>query len=65
VVPAKAPGLVIVFGALSQSLAEALGLYVSRAEAEQVVKNWDRDEPDRIGELTVEKIELGDPMSLS
>ena len=37
---------------------EALGLFVDRQMAELMVENWDRDEPDRAGELYVESVEL-------
>ena len=37
---------------------EALELFVDRKIAELMVKNWNRDEPDRAGELRVEPIEL-------
>ena len=37
---------------------EALELFVERQMAELMVENWDRDEPDRTGELHVEPIEL-------
>jgi hypothetical protein len=39
-------------------LAEALELFVDRQMAELMVDNWDRDEPDRAGELYVEPVEL-------
>ena len=37
---------------------EALELFVDRQMAELMVENWDRDEPDRAGELDVEPVEL-------
>jgi hypothetical protein len=37
---------------------EALELFVDRQMAELMVENWDRDEPDRAGELSVERVEL-------
>ena len=37
---------------------EALELFVDRQMAELMVENWDRDEPDRAGELYVEAVEL-------
>jgi hypothetical protein len=37
---------------------EALELFVDRQMAELMVENWDRDEPDRAGELHVEPVEL-------
>jgi hypothetical protein len=39
-------------------LEEAIELFTERREAELVVENWNRDEPDRAGELHVEPIEL-------
>jgi hypothetical protein len=37
---------------------EALELFVDRQMAELMVENWDRDEPERAGELHVEPVEL-------
>jgi hypothetical protein len=37
---------------------EALELFVDRQMAELMVENWDRDEPDRAGELHVEPVGL-------
>ena len=37
---------------------EALEVFVDRQMAELVVENWNRDEPDRAGELHVEAVEL-------
>ena len=37
---------------------EPLELFVDRQKAELMVENWDRDEPDRAGELYVEAVEL-------
>jgi hypothetical protein len=37
---------------------EALELFVDRRWAELMVENWDRNEPDRAGELYVEPVEL-------
>jgi hypothetical protein len=39
-------------------LEEAIEIFTERREAERVVENWNRDEPDRPGELRVEPIEL-------
>ena len=41
-----------------QMIDEALELFVDRQMAELMVENWDRDEPDCAGELSVEPIEL-------
>jgi hypothetical protein len=37
---------------------EALELFTSREDAEPIVQAWDRDEPEQVGELRVEEIEL-------
>jgi hypothetical protein len=37
---------------------EALELFGDRQMAELMVENWNRDEPDRAGELYVEPVEL-------
>jgi hypothetical protein len=37
---------------------EALERFVDRQMAELMVENWDRDEPDRAGQLYVEPVEL-------
>ena len=37
---------------------EALERFVDRQMAELMVENWNRDEPDRAGELHVEPVEL-------
>jgi hypothetical protein len=42
----------------SGSIFEALELFVDRRMAELMVENWDRDEPDRAGELYVAPVEL-------
>jgi hypothetical protein len=49
---------VLFYGVVSESSEEALALFVERREAERIFENWDRDEPDRAGELRVEPIEL-------
>jgi hypothetical protein len=49
---------VLVYGVVSDELEEAVELFATRREAELVVQNWDRDEPERAGELRVEPIEL-------
>ena len=36
---------------------EAIELFVDRQMAELMVENWDRDEPERAGELYVEPVE--------
>jgi hypothetical protein len=46
------------YGVVSASLEEAIEFFADRREAERVVENWDRDEPDRAPELHVEAIEL-------
>jgi hypothetical protein len=37
---------------------DALELFVGRQMAKLMVGNWDRDEPDRVGELYVAPVEL-------
>jgi hypothetical protein len=49
---------VLFCGVVSESSEEALALFVERREAERIIENWDRDEPDCAGELRVEPIEL-------
>ena len=47
-----------VYGVVSERLEEAIELFADRREAERVVENWVRDEPERAGELRGEPIEL-------
>jgi hypothetical protein len=47
-----------VYAVLSEQSDEALYLSIDRRMAERMVDNWDRDEPDRAGELHVEPVEL-------
>jgi hypothetical protein len=48
-----------VYAVVSEQMSdEALKLFVDRQMAELMVENWDRDEPDRAGELYVEPVEL-------
>ncbi len=47
------------YGVVADSLEEAIELFTERREAELVAENWNRDEPERAGELRVEPIELG------
>ena len=49
---------VIFYGVVDDNLEEAIELFTNRREAERVVERWDRDEPDRAGELDVEPVEL-------
>jgi hypothetical protein len=37
---------------------EVLELFTRREEAEAIVQAWDRDEPEQVGSLRVEKIEF-------
>jgi hypothetical protein len=46
------------YGVVSAFLEEAVDLFATREEAEAVVRAWNRDEPDRAGELRVEPVEL-------
>jgi hypothetical protein len=43
---------------VSDSTEEAVELFTSREEAEAIVQAWDRDEPDEVGALRVERIEF-------
>ncbi len=48
-----------VYAAVREQISdEVLELFVDRQMAELMVENWDRDEPDRAGELHVEPVEL-------
>jgi hypothetical protein len=48
-----------VYAVVSERMSdEALELFVDRQMAERVVENWDRDEPDHAGELSVEPVVL-------
>ena len=49
---------VLFYGVVSDELEEAIELFANRREAERIIENWDRDEPDRAGEPRVEPIEL-------
>jgi hypothetical protein len=46
------------YGVLSYELAQVIEVFATRAEAEAVVANWDRDEPDDAGVLEVISLEL-------
>ena len=48
----------LVFGVVSLLVDEAIELFVERREADLMVENWNRDEPDRAGELHIEPVEL-------
>ncbi len=48
----------IVYGVISSKTEQAVELFVNREDAEEVVSNWRRDEPDDAGALRVEAIEL-------
>jgi hypothetical protein len=45
------------YGVMNDRL-EAIELFLDRRDAERLVANWDRDEPERAGELRVEPIEI-------
>jgi hypothetical protein len=49
---------VLFYGVVSDSTEEAVELFTSREEAEAIVQAWDRDEPEQVGALRVEKIEF-------
>jgi hypothetical protein len=46
------------YGVVDQSLEEAVELFLRREDAERVVRDWDRDEPEQAGLLYVEAVEL-------
>jgi hypothetical protein len=46
------------YGVVSEATEEAVELFTSREEAEAIVQAWDRDEPDQVGSLRVEKMEF-------
>jgi uncharacterized protein YaaQ len=48
---------VIFYGVVDDNLEEAIEV-LHESAAERVVESWDRDEPDRAGELDVEPVEL-------
>jgi hypothetical protein len=54
-----------VFAVVSKETDQVIELFLSRAAAEEIVANWDRDEPERAGELRTEAIELAASTSLS
>ena len=54
----RAPHLRVHAVVSEQMSDEALELVVDRQMAELMVENWDRDEPDRAGELHVAAVEL-------
>jgi hypothetical protein len=48
-----------IYAVVSEQMSdEALELFVDRQMAELMVENWNRDEPDRACELSVEPVEL-------
>jgi hypothetical protein len=49
----------IVYGVVSAETEETIELFVRREDAEEMVENWRRDEPDEADLLRVERIELG------
>jgi hypothetical protein len=49
---------VLFYGVVNELSNEVLELFVERREAERVVENWDRDEPDEAGVLKVRPIEF-------
>jgi hypothetical protein len=46
------------YGVVCDSLEEAIELFTDRRQAELVVENWNRDEPERAGKLRVERVDL-------
>jgi hypothetical protein len=49
---------VLFWAVVSDSTEEAVELFTTREEAEAIVQAWDRDEPEQVGALRVEPIEL-------
>jgi hypothetical protein len=49
---------VLFYGVISDKLEEAIELFADRRDAERVVVSWNRDEPDRAGELRIESLDL-------
>jgi hypothetical protein len=49
---------VLFYAVVVDPLDEAIEVFIERRKAEHVVENWNRDEPERAGELHVEPIEL-------
>jgi hypothetical protein len=47
---------VIFYGVVVDDLEEAIQRFSDRRDAERVVEDWNRDEPERVGELHVEAI---------
>jgi hypothetical protein len=46
------------YGVVDSWLEEAVELFLRREDAERLVRDWDRDEPEQAGLLHVEVIEL-------
>jgi hypothetical protein len=46
------------YGVVDSWLEEAVELFLRREDAERVVRDWDRDEPEQAGLLYVEAVEL-------
>jgi hypothetical protein len=46
------------YGVVDSRLGEAVELFLRREDAERVVLDWDRDEPQDAGPLHVEAVEL-------
>jgi hypothetical protein len=49
---------VLFYAVVCDPLEEAIELFTERREAELMVKNWNRDEPERGGELYIRPVEL-------
>jgi hypothetical protein len=47
------------YGVIDDSLGEAVELFLKRRDAERVVEDWDRDDPDQAGLLRIAVLELG------
>jgi hypothetical protein len=46
------------YGVIDPRLEEAVELFIRREDAERVLRDWDRDEPQQAGLLSVEAVEL-------
>jgi hypothetical protein len=47
---------VLFYGVVSGSLQKAVELFATYEEAEAIVQAWDRDEPEQVGALRVERL---------
>jgi hypothetical protein len=54
---------IVNFYGVAPFLDEAVELFPTHEEAETVVQAWDRDEPEQVGVLRIEVIELGESLN--